>query len=94
MATVIEHAASIAIAKLKTEGRVDDTIGALLEWIEQLEADADDAADEIARLRHIGEVAKAVMAEKPIDYPITLDNAARACELIDDLRFTLMEIKA
>jgi hypothetical protein len=59
----ITHAASIAVAKLKAAGRVEQPVQALLDLIEQMEREADDQQLEMASLRQI-----ASTAQDAVDY--------------------------
>lgn len=58
MNTAIIHDADIELTKLKTAGDLDPSVVALLALMEEMERDADAEALEMARLRHVEELAR------------------------------------
>lgn len=89
--TETSHRASIAIARIKADGHIPDTVEALLDRIEELEAEHDEIDLELAQLRHIKEIAAGAIGSKAWGYDATLSEAQRAIEIVVTLAETLAE---
>ena len=93
MSEDIAHRARIAVTELHMRGRVDDLVGALLDRIEELEAQADEDQLEIIKQRSVADIAEEAIDCKDYGYDPSLSQAQRCVDLVAELGRALAERK-